>query len=336
MILDIKKPEDLFSSSSIPNLKKEYHTLALKYHPDLNKEKDALAIFEHIKALYETALVKIKSSTWEGRGTLFLQTKNTIPSEIRYYRMYSMGAIGNAYISDNFVLYLIKKDYSRFYDRARNMLLLSVQPRTKKLTDEFKKFLPSKVEYLEMENGDFGLKIPKTEHTYSLSDILRYYNGRLDPRHVAWILSSLYNLNCYLEHQDIVHYDLSLESYLIAPATHTGFLLGGWWHSYILKEKVTEVPQKTFELIPHLCKNPDNSIMRELIRSIGRELLGDPKGIKLKSSAVPEPMAKWLKGVSTAKNAIEEFKMWDACLLHSFGKRKFMPMDISNKQITRR
>ena len=334
-LLEIKRPEDLFSSYEITSLKKEYHALALKYHPDLNKEKTAIAIFEHIKSLYELAVTKINEGRWEGIGRLFLETKNTLPFEVSYYRMVPIGGIGNTYISDNFILYIIKKEYSRFYDRACVMCAKAIQTITKKLTDEFKKYLPLKIQPLELANGDRGIKILKENRIYALSDVLKYYNGCIEPRHVAWILSSLYNLNCYLEHQGVVHYDLSLDSYFISPASHTGFLLGGWWHAYSLKEKVKEVPQKTFELIPHLCKTPDNLICRELIRSIGRELSGDPKGIKLAKSSIPEPMIRWLRGVSTAKNAIEEFKMWDDCLLKSFGKRRFLVMDLLDDRITK-
>jgi len=326
------KPEELFTTSDPISLKKEYRVLALKYHPDHNKEKEATEIFEHINSLHEVALKKIANGCWEGAGKLFLDT-TTLSHDMVYYRMHPVGFV-KAYIADKFVLYVIPGKYSRFYDHARTMMLKAVIPipNNKRLTDAFTKFLPDRVQYLEFKNGDKGILIPKQNDTYTLRDILNYYGGSLDPRHVAWILSSLYNMNCYLKYQDIVHYDLSLESYFISPKDHSGFLLGGWWYAFGYGAKISEVPKKTFEIVPHLCKTPSNLICRELIRSIGRELLGDPKGINLVKET-PEPLLKWVRGVSTAKNAVEEYKDWDACLLKSFGVKKFFKMDVSEDNI---
>ena len=329
-ILSITKPETLFKSSDLVALKKEYRNLALKYHPDHNKEKDATGIFEHIHSLYALAVKKIQENTWEGAGVLRLDIVGTPPYEFTYYRMRSVG-FSKLYLADEFILYTIPENYARFGAQAKAIMTKLPLTSNKKIADEFTKFLPTNVKYLQLKNGDTAIKIPKVSNVFSLRDVLNYY-GTLDPKQVAWILSSLYNLNCFLSYRDIVHYDISVDSYFISPSDHMGFLLGGWGYAFDTGSKVSEVPQKTFEIVPHLCKTPSNLICRELIRYVGRELLGDPKGTKLIKST-PDTLLKWVRGVSTAKDAVEEYKAWDACLLKSFGPRRFVAMDITEKDI---
>ena len=64
----------------------------------------------------------------------------------------------------------------------------------------------------------------------------------------------------------------------------------------------------------------------ESIKLIGRKIIGSGK--------VPEPFEKWLhKGVGD--NAMKEFDAWDLALEQSFGKRRFIKMEIDSNVIYR-
>lgn len=330
LILHINQPEKLFTSSDVATLKKEYRALALKYHPDHNKSSEASSVFEHINSLYQTALLKTKMGLWEGSGCLHLNNK-----DIPYYKMKPTHIV-TTYFCEESVVYLFKKEHRFLFEQAKKMIQKAALTITKKVSQEFEKYLPKDVEFIDIPKGDFAIKIPKRKTAYSLKEILDYFGGELDPRHVAWILSSLYNINCFLEHQNIVHLDLSLENYFIDPTDHSGYLLGGFWFATSKGEKLKAVPKRTYEVVPHLCKNPTNQISRELIRHIGRELLNNPRWVKSKTTSaprIPPALANWLSGTSTTASAIEEFTKWDDCLLKSFGKRRFMEMIVDHSKL---
>lgn len=65
----------------------------------------------------------------------------------------------------------------------------------------------------------------------------------------------------------------------------------------------------------------------DLIRAVGREILGDPVGSRLPSMTdVPPPMADWLRSPSSG-DAYKDFERWDNVLTKAFGPRRFVRME---------
>ena len=68
----------------------------------------------------------------------------------------------------------------------------------------------------------------------------------------------------------------------------------------------------------------------ELIRALGRELLGDISGARLmREKAAPPPMLDWLR-LPAPQSAVDDYHTWQRQVLTaSFGERRFMKLDLS-------
>jgi hypothetical protein len=166
-------------------------------------------------------------------------------------------------------------------------------------------------------------------------DVLNFHDNKLEPAHVAWVQSTLHNLTCYLSYTGIVHHDISPDTYFISPKEHEGHLLGGWWYALTVGSPLRQLPSRTFQFLPWEVKTRKLALVQtdlELIRAFGREALGDINGTKLKGKVVPKAMLNWMNNVA-GDDAVEEYKRWRDVLTDSFGKRKFVKMDLGPEQI---
>jgi hypothetical protein len=68
----------------------------------------------------------------------------------------------------------------------------------------------------------------------------------------------------------------------------------------------------------------------ESVKLLGRQLLGEVNCRKLSlDTSTPKPFINFLIGGS-GNNSYEEFGRWDKALQDSYGKRKFINMEIKN------
>lgn len=198
---------------------------------------------------------------------------------------------------------------------------------SQRMKEEVERYLPRPGMAMP-HRGFTHVDIEKDPESILLRDILNFYKGEVPAVHVAWILSTMYNLYCYFNYIKIVHGDISLDSYFIVPKTHSCQLLGGWWYASRAGERISKVPKRTFDLLPYevrVNKLSTPKIDGELIKACGRELLGQKMDC-------PEPMKKWLNSPSIGK-AIEEYKLWGEVLTKSFGQRRFTEMNIKPETI---
>ena len=332
-ILSISSPEKLFTVSDLSELKKAYRKLSMLWHPD-RKGEDATSVFMHIKMLYEHAQVRMEDGVWSKGNTLLLHANHGSDYEFKFLKQNSFNS-GEQYIAKTHVLYQYEKDKEDIANRAvfniKNFKFAS--PRMK---DEMNKYLP-KIK-LEMSVSDKKVLIlEKPENVLNLRDVLDFYKGQIPPKHVAWILSTLYNIACYLEYSKIMCADLSIDNYFISPKEHTGCLIGGWGFAYQSGEKITALTKDSLNLAStHILdtKRAHESLNLEMIRFIGRTLLGDPAGISLmKNKEIPKDLSMWLL-TGTNHSAVEEYKIWQQKVLPaSFGVRRYAEMSVSVSDI---
>lgn len=324
------EPEKLFYGSLIDS-KKLYQELVSKYHPDKNKVSGD--ILSKINVLYDLTIKKIQDGSWEGSGNIEITSLDN-KKYIFHYKKSRNLEIGKQYIADKFLAFEVDNCNN---DLVENFLKITntFKFKTNRMKEEFSKYLPSIESIIKTENKNY-LILRKTEDLYSLRDILTYFKGILDVKHVAWILSSLYNIACYLKFNDISHQDISLDNYFISPKYHLGALLGGWWYSKKIGSKLIALPSRTINNQPSLLINKisEESTDLNLILLLGRELLGDSYGTKLRSvKSIPTPIINWLQ-INTNNNAIDIYRNWQELVLpKSFGKREFIEMKIDDKLI---
>jgi hypothetical protein len=325
-ILALESPGEIFSGKA-NMLKSEYDSLLHKYHPDKNKSPNAHEEFVHLQKLHELAKKALQDSLWETRNKLLCGRYH-----MAFHRKLEF-PLGKIYIGDTHLTFLVERKHEVLWNNALKTIKNFKYPNDK-MKQEMSRYLPSIRVAFDIPNY-FVLVLNKTPDLLLLRDIPTTIPDW--DRHVAWIISTLHNFMCYLEFAGLTHNDISLDTYFISPEHHSGALLGGWWYSCKKGEGLTSVPKSSYELFSPTMKKTliaDHSLDKELLRALGRELLGDRSGTRLLIGEphAPLPIINWLK-CATSKPAVAEYKLWDKVLQDSYGKKRFIPMDVSTKTI---
>lgn len=328
-ILKITEPGELFSDPD--NIRSEYRDLARSYHPDLNSgSKEAQEVMTHINKLYQKGLTMIDSGNWVTPNLIRIRCKDGKVREIHYQVCYPF-ELGMMYISNRIVAYFVESKHKSLFDNAKK-IISNFRYANDKMKQEVSKYLPSIIDSFETNEGKLVMVIGKTADVLLLRDVLKWHKGQLSDRHVAWIQSTLHNLACYIDYAKLSHNAISADTYFISPEHHSGLLLGGWWYCVPQGNKMISVPSATYAVMPPSIKRDKIGSIQtdmELIRALGRELLGDRNGTRLSDiKAAPEPMINWLRG-ATSDKAVSDYTTWQKVLDDSFGSRKFVEMKLT-------
>lgn len=337
-ILAITEPGRLFTGEEAA-LKREYRHLALLWHPDLCRDRFAENVLPHINDLYREAREKLDMGIWEAPGLTTLTDATGRVYRIRYRKRRSF-ELGEMLIADSIVAFLVAPEHSEFFDNAVRMTG-SFPYASDDMRREVTRYLPVLKKVFEARDGRLVMVLEKEPGLFLLRDLLDHYavTGLPPewPRHVAWIQSTLHNLACYLEYAGLTHNDISPDTYFISPARHSGALLGGWWYAGSAGGRLKGVTARTYNLMPPDVRADgiaDSRVDLELVRSVGRELLGDVTGMKLLTTRpAPEPMLDWLRHPASG-NARDDYRLWrERVLTESFGPRRFVEMTVGADEI---
>jgi hypothetical protein len=228
------------------------------------------------------------------------------------------------YIGNTYVAYFVQKKYRNLYENVRGHLTFEYA--SDKMREEFLKYLPTKLDEFETDEH-FVLVIKKTSDLLLLRDVLEYSKEKLTDRHVAWVLSRLYNLACYLDFSKLSHNAVNLNTYFISPPFHGGALLGGWWYCTPFDYAMIGVPAENYSILPPKIRDKKVGCIKsdlQAIRAVGRTLLGKQEA--------SEPFKLWLKGFC-AETAFKEYELWNKVLDESYGKRKFVELPITAEML---
>ena len=177
--------------------------------------------------------------------------------------------------------------------------------------------------------------MPKTEDILLLADVIKYLK-RLDPKHMAWVVSSLLNILCFYEVAGLTHNGLTVDTVFISPQFHSAFPLGGWWYAARVKSPLKFLPPAVHKVAPAdivASKIAGNRIDLACVRAIAREAIGDPTGSRLQVTPdIPKPLADWLR-LPPARKAVDDYENWQRVLKDSFGPRRFLKLDIDPSAI---
>lgn len=321
-----------FNEKSEDGIKKQYKKLASLWHPDkhIKDSVNSEEVFKHIKELYEEALRKIKLGVSE--NLVKFTTVDSKNFELKFLKE-ELFELGISYISQTHIAYCYKKEFKDFYDNYLKNIK-SFHFANDKMENEIKKTLPQLVTHFETDDY-FVIIIRKDKNLIQLKDILHFYKNQIDPKHVAWIINSLFNIACYFNYQEICHQGISIDNYYIDPLNHYGALLGGWSYSMPKNSKLIGLPKKSIDLCPNIIlkdKKATHVLDLELIKQVAREILGDASGVFFGNKAIPIKLINWTQ-YSSHNNAIEEYKAFNQVLNEIFGKRKYFKMDVKNEDL---
>jgi hypothetical protein len=205
------------------------------------------------------------------------------------------------------------------------------------MREEVKKYLPDILDVFYVEDGRNVVVLNKTPDVFLLQDIIDFHHGKIPPKHVAWIGSSLHNIACYLKFIGYTHNGLTASNYFISPRYHSGLLLGGWWYAKKVGDKLVALPKAAIQVAdPDIIKSKiaHPSLDLAMIRQLGLNCLGDPSGINLlHSNDVPKPLINYLRSYH-GDDAYKDYHHWQKKVLFpSFGERRFVEMKVEISDI---
>ena len=323
-IMKAKKPEMLFSKD---NITLEFKKLAFQWHPDKNKDPEATNVFAHINKLYKQGLERIKNNCWD---IPFFESIKDIDGK-RYnikYRYQFTFELGRCLVCDTNVVYLIDKSYKKFFNNFVNVVSNFSYP-SDRVRDEISRFLPSIKVKLETDDN-YIIIIPKSSDVIPLRVMYEYFDNKIDPKHVAWILGCLYNLSCWFEVSGITHNDINLDTCFVSPEHHSILIYGGWWYSVPVGQKMIGTSAGSFDLMSDKQRSEKigNKLFdRRLINAVGLELLGDITGSSLlMNKNIPSKFTNWLIFPDKCGN-INYYKKWMDTVVDIFGERRFIKID---------
>lgn len=290
-IKKIKYSYELFGED-IEEIKSKYVELMKEYHPDLHGQKaEYIEASEKINKLYKQAEEDINNGIWEGPGFISLKCIDGSYKQIKYKISHKF-ELGEMYIGDKIILYLINNKYEKLVFNAIDKLK-NIKYSNYDMEMEFKKCIPNIQSSFKTITGEVGVILKKEEDLILLRDLLDYYNGKLTVDIVRLVLNSLYNIECFIKFNGLIHNGISIDNYFISIKNNYGALLGGWWYSIEDKGDIK------------------SSIDLDAIRILGRKILGDESGdILFSSNSMPKDLARWLMKPSD-ENPFEEYCKWN-------------------------
>lgn len=332
LAIPVDKPELLFTADA-DAAKSEYRVLVSKWHPDQNPMVDE-NVMAHVNVIYNLAVFRLSTDTWVTPGVVEFKTVDGKKFKFKYRSTRSF-ELGDIFVADNLVAYSLYKDNDDLYKTAQKAIK-GFKYVNDDMRKEVSRFLPEIHSELETEDRLIML-IKKTPDQLLLSDVLEHYKDKMDPKHVAWIISRLYNIACYFKYANIVHSGIILDSIFISPEFHSVSVLGGWWYSAEKGKMLNALPGVAVEFAPDDVidsQMADPKIDMELILAVGRQLLGDIVGSKLlMDKSIPTPLVTWLRAPSKG-DALADYKLWQSkILIDSFGKRAYVELKLNAKDL---
>jgi hypothetical protein len=318
----------------INTIKKRFRELAQAWHPDVNRDPEAVKVFAHISRLHDIAVGRSSPTrTTKGATTRSLGKVWKLASggelSVRAKAVHK-GALGDIVVTSKTVAY---ETVTGFEDVAEAEAKATAAFRfaSPAMEKAMRHFLPT----LSRTVDAVGTKVnifERPSDTVLLTDLVRHMGGRIPPLHVAWIVSSLENLACYLNWSGTAHGAISADNVLVSPSMHSTILVGGWGYATPFGKRPRALPERTLSLVPRLAVAGENvgpQVDLALIRATALELLGTSGsgGLALMKD-VPDAMRMWLC-LPPGQDAVTDYSSWEKCLVDSFGPRKFVKLEIN-------
>jgi hypothetical protein len=328
-------PERLFTGKH-EEAEHEYRRLAARWHPDRCRDPRANAVLAHVHAIYAEARSRLAAGTWEEPGLKRFAAKDGRRFEVRYLKRHEL-EIGELYLGRSNLTCALPLAHADLAAQACRKLAV-MRYGNEAMRRQIAPALPATHPLARFTTVDAEVIVwSKPDDMLLLRDVLIHAGGKIDARHVAWIISGALNLACYLQYAGLTHNGISPDTWCISPARHAGMLAGGWWYACAVGHQLTALPARAVEYGPYdLTRNrkADARTDLELIRAMGRELLGDISGASLaRERAAPQAMIDWLR-LPASNDAAAEYRIWQQQILKdSFGARRFVEMNLTHSDI---
>lgn len=319
----------LFPGDTEAEIKSAFRKLAKCWHPDRCKDPRAAQVFEHLEDLKNRLLPKKRPVTAEER--VWSRIDGTA---VRYrYVRKTDGDFGDVLVGGSSLAYEMPLGFD---DLAANekARIGGIRYADDAMRAQFMHFMPEILSTVAAEDRAVTI-LKRNPDCILLSDLIAHYGGRVPAVHVAWIVSSLENICCFLSWQKVSHGAISPSNLLVCPERHSLVLVGGWSFAADFDSPHPAVPTRTADAVPGVALDgapADAKTDLVLVRRTAREALGatGARGI-LGDPDVPEPLGRWLLAPPKA-TAKADYESWGGCLTEAWGRRKFVKMDVDPRK----
>ena len=328
--IPLSNPELLFPEKETKAIKAFFRDLVKVWHPDVSLATEAEEVFKHINMLYKKATYKSMTDTWDSYGRETITTVGGKTYRFKYQYMFKNSFSIN-FVGHSRSIWRFDKCHAEHFLRAVETLK-GLKFSSKRMEKGVGAYLPTYDTY--ETDRYYVLAVHKTKDQVPLKALLKYYKGIIDPKHVAWMISSILNLTCYLKWAGLTHNDISIDTCFVSPEHHSISLFGGWGFACKVGDKLKAMPKRTYQLTPASVKANKlaaHIVDTQLVRALGRELLGNASGSSLyKNKDVPEVFVNWFM-LPGSDDPMKDYEVWMKKILPAaYGKRRFIKMDARN------
>lgn len=327
-IINAKHYSDIFVAD-IYEIKRIYREAVKKYHPDVNKSISAVNTVMKLNTLYEQALEALENKSWTEGFTIILNNNGITSYTFKYISEYDF-ELGKIYLTENSLIYLLDLEHISYYRNYLN-IVLNLKYLNSDMEKEISRYIPNIKKY-EIYDNHCMIELVRTSDIHMLSDILLEKNGSIASEHIAWMLSRLNNILCFLRFNNLVHNGITLENCLVSPKYHTILLYGGWWYCVPEGGKLIGTTKSVYDVMSVKSKTDKIGEYRtdiESMKVIGKRLYGSKYS---ELNYVPVHVLNWLESGS-GNDALEEYKKWDTVLTKTWGVRRFVDFEVNINNI---
>jgi len=326
-------PEALFQPA-LDAINKDFRALSKKWFPDLNKDPKAANVQMHLVELRDSAKRKLLRNEWQQAGFFTCQLSNGKTFRVRSdaSRTFELGAV---HISPSTLTYVVARDHADLFAHAVSMFSTLTFPNDK-VKAVYAPCLPTDFKTYESPNN-LILTVRKNNDDVLLRDLLPFMAKKDLGRHIAWVMSRLHEMVRYLDYAGIVHNAITMDTVLVSPHDHTISLLGGWWYAALVHQPLHAVPAEaeaylSAEVLQTGLSDP--KVDFEMIRAVGRELLGDRGGTRLLlNKQAPDPMIDYLRLPSSGDAQKDLADWYQDVLPKSYGARRFTELNVKYSDV---
>lgn len=264
----VDRPETLFGATD--QIAIVFRTLARRWHPDANKAANAAQVFAHLVALRAEADRRAAAGRWRGAGVTTFEGRDGRIFELRYARM-SETTTADVYVGRVACTIAFRPGHGALADKAARRIA-GLRFTDAGARDMFAPRLPAIAIRVERKDGDV-LVLRKSPTELLLTDLLALSGGRIDPRHVAWIVTDLLSTASMLAtlQRGLTFPVLDPDAVLIDVAGHSARLVGGWEFAEIAGDRIEALPSAVIDELPEILlrdRRASHALTLEAIRRV--------------------------------------------------------------------
>lgn len=325
--IPVSRPEDLFMVQK-EGIKELYYALIDFWRIDRKSDEDSKKVIEHINKLFKMTDVMLQNNVWRYEPSKIFTSLDGIDFKISW-KKYCKDDIGNCYIGDTSVAYEAKVNDINFVKNASE-IIRGLDYKDDSMRGQLIPLMPHILSRFETNSSSL-LVLKKRKEDIRLKDLREYLGGHIESKHIAWIISGLLNILCYLEWSGLTHNAISEENVYVSPSDHRVSLLGGWFFARPVGQSFIGLPFRSIDYARNYIlkeKVANYTLDVLLIKRLIIELSGEDTIDKFsKRLDIPQEYTRWLLDRHEGK-AFDIYQSWFDTLAKAFGKRRFAKLDV--------